>query len=686
MFALNRFALNRLLLIVINLLNSYLLFGQDPVYEWAIMAGDTSSAFNTMYVTGNATDSQGNIYTAGYFWDTVDFDPGPGFQFVNSIGKTDSYIQKLDGNGNFLWVKTIEGESWNYVEAIFIDDQDNVYVGGTSRDTVDFDPGLGVQIFNGTSAGDGFILKLDSNGDFDWVKNFESGGQTVRFWTLYVANDGTIYSSGDFGQTVDFDPGAGVSNLSGVPGPGPGDCFVLKLDNNGSFIWVKQIAGNWNDFGEDIVVSDDCESVFLTGMFQATADFDPGPSVYNLTSVGSFDAFVMGLDSSGNFQWAHSYGESEYDIGRSLAIDSINNLYLAGAFAGTVDFDPGVGTTSLTGVGIRDVFIQKLDQNGNLLWVKQVSSDSGWVFGYSIDLDTDFNLYLTGFFDDSVDFDPGAGLVKLAPVGSRDVFVLSLNSNGDFNWAESIGSSSSDEGKHLAVFEHCVHVAGIFKDTLQFASSSGIADMPTNGITDHMFSSKLCLCGATYDTINHADCDSYMFPINGVTYTASGTYLDTLVNLAGCDSVVSLNLTISYSANTFSFDTILSSDSIYLEGSWQNSSGSYTDSLLSGAGCDSIHVTNLTVDTLIITGISAANTDVLHIFPNPANQIINFELEQAVTEFRVEVYDVQGVQMKVPRIADTIIDVSSLACGAYSLFIQSKRGERLCTRVFVIDR
>ena len=112
------------------------------------------------------------------------------------------------------------------------------------------------------------------------------------------------------------------------------------------------------------------------GSFQGTADFDPGAGTFNLTSAGDYDIFISKLDSSGNFVWAKSLGGTGYDVSYGIALDSGGNVYTTGSFSGTVDFDPGAGTFNLTSAGTGDIFVSKLDSNGNFVWARSLGGTS----------------------------------------------------------------------------------------------------------------------------------------------------------------------------------------------------------------------------------------------------------------------------------------------------------------------
>ncbi len=141
--------------------------------------------------------------------------------------------------------------------------------------------------------------------------------------------------------------------------------FSSLQAQNADFVWAKSIGGILADIGRSVAV-DASGNVYTTGDFQSTADFDPGPGTFNLTSAGSNDIFISKLDALGNFVWAKSMGGALRDMGNSIKVDSSGNLHLTGNFQGTADFDPSAGTSNLTSAGDFDAFIVKLSQSGTL--------------------------------------------------------------------------------------------------------------------------------------------------------------------------------------------------------------------------------------------------------------------------------------------------------------------------------
>ncbi|MDF3027214.1 MAG: hypothetical protein K0S23_1521 [Fluviicola sp.] len=223
--------------------------------------------------------------------------------------------------------------------------------------------------------------------------------------------------------------------------------------------WTKQIGSAGWDEGTSIK-TDQNNQVYTVGLFIGTVDFDPGTGVFNLTSVGEKDAFVCKFDAAGNFIWAKQYGDSAaIDEKSSLDIDASGNLYITNSFLGTVDFDPGAGSFNLTSQGVdRDVFVQKLDPDGNFIWAKQIGGPFVPSFptpahSNAISVDPSGNLYLTGYFDGTIDFDPDATLTfnMTSQFNASDVFICKLNSDGDFVWAKQFTGTLSNGGVGYAI-------------------------------------------------------------------------------------------------------------------------------------------------------------------------------------------------------------------------------------------
>ncbi|MFC1735979.1 SBBP repeat-containing protein [Candidatus Hydrogenedentota bacterium] len=436
---------------------------------WACAIGGADGA------GGNAItlDDSGNVYTTGGFSGTADFDPGPDIHNLTSTEGGDIFVSKLDSTGAFVWARAMGGADYDSGGSIAVDGSGNVFTTGYLRDTVDFDPGPGT--YNLTSAGgnDIFVSKLDSTGAFAWAMRFGGtgldGGRSVA-----VDGSGNVYTTGLFHGTVDFDPGPGTYDL--IPA-GDGATFVSKLDSAGAFVWAKQFGSG---SGADIAL-DGSGNVYTTGDFHGTVDFDPGAGTYNLTSAGDVDIFVSKLDSTGALVWARAMGGTSGDFGYAIAVGGSGNVYTTGHFYGTADFDPGPGTYNLTLVGEDDMFVSKLDSAGTFVWAKQfggVESD----FGLSVAVDGAGNVYTTGYFEGTTDFDPGPATHNLTSAGGNDIFISKLNSSGAFVRAMQFGDTDWDWGRSIAVDgPGNVYTTGSFNGTVDFDPGVGACNLTSAG-------------------------------------------------------------------------------------------------------------------------------------------------------------------------------------------------------------
>lgn len=414
-------------------------------------------------------DAAGNVYTTGYFAGAGDFDPGPGNYFLNAFGiADDAYISKLDANGNFLWAIQLGGSSTNYSFSIEVDAAGNVYSVGYFSGTVDFDPGPGVFELTTNGQFDIGISKLDANGNFVWAKKV-GGANSDLAYSLILDQTDNICITGNFIGVVDFDPGPAIANLDG--NGTLGECFILKLTAGGDFIWAKEIDGNYS-VGSTIS-KDATGSLYVCGVYNLTADLDPGVGVYNVTSADAgTDAFVIKLDASGGFVWGRSFGGPGTQTCESVETDASGNVYLAGYFPFTVDFDPGVGIFEMTATGSSDAFVLKLDASGNFVWAKAFS---GTAAENANDLAVDAlgNVYVTGLFQATTDFDPGAGVFNLTTI-SNDVYVAKLDAAGNFGWALQFSTGFSNTGLSIFVRSNGnIYTTGQFQGSGDFDPGPG---------------------------------------------------------------------------------------------------------------------------------------------------------------------------------------------------------------------
>ena len=499
--------------------------------------------------------------------------------------------------------------------------------------------------------------------DLEWAKSM-GGTLSDEGWSITTDALGNVFVAGSFQDTVDFDPGAAVFNLIAN---GSGDVFIQKLDAGGNFIWAKSMGGTSFDIGYS-VTTDASGNVYVTGHYYNTVDFDPNIGIFTLVSNGFADFFIQKLDSGGNFIWAKSMGGTFNVIGFSITTDAAGHVYTTGSFVGTADFDPSVGTFFLTSTGYADVFIQKLDSSGNFIWAKSATgvgiTPQG--MGYSLATDASGSVYVTGFYSGTVDFDPNAGTFLLASTnGTRDVFVLKLDSSGNLNWVISMGGKNSDEGQSIATdASGNVYTTGYYGDTVDFDPGMATFNLISKGGSD-VFIQKLSQCAPNTGTDVITACDSYTW-IDGNTYTSSNnTATDTLTNAGGCDSVVTLGLTITNS--TTGTDVFTACDSFtWIDGNtYTSSNNTATDTLSNTAGCDSVVTLNLTItNSTTYTDVVAACDSLTWIDGNTYNSNNNTATYTLTNSAGCD--SVVSLNLTIGNINTG--DTTAVACGSFTWY------------------
>ncbi len=277
--------------------------------------------------------------------------------------------------------------------------------------------------------------------DFIWAKSMGGpSGDIGHALTIDIA--GNIYATGTFSGTVDFDPGVGVHDLNTLFGNA---IFFQKLNADGDFVWAKTIEDNEAVLPNSISL-DNNGNIIIAGTFWGdTVDFDPGPGVYNIIAPQNNKSFLLKLDPSGNFLWARMIGGLYTVLGRNIEIDDSGNIYTTGSFWGTADFDPGVNTYNLTSFAGSEVFIQKLNSQGNFVWAGSFSGGSYMASSIALGLDND--IFLTMRYTDVVDVEPGPAVQNYTEL-DHDLLILKLDNSGNLSWLKSLKTQQSSVNIH----------------------------------------------------------------------------------------------------------------------------------------------------------------------------------------------------------------------------------------------
>ncbi|HLP13621.1 MAG TPA: hypothetical protein VK177_16940 [Flavobacteriales bacterium] len=441
--------------------------------QWVKVLGDSGNAEHTAALVA---DDNGNVYSTGYYIGPSDLDPGPGYHYLysSSYGKG-TFVSKLDANGNFIWAKGFASgnvDEGSNGAGIGLDDNKNVYITGTFGGTVDFNPGpIAFNITANNSFDpigvDPYVVKLDSNGNFLWAKSFS--GPRIDFASdIEVTGNGYCYITGNFRDSVDFDPGPGTSFLYNPTSPLVQSTYIVKLDPSGNLVWVKNIP---TSVPKQIAL-DSLENVYAVGYFLDTVDFDPGPLVHNIIPASNFAGFVWELDSAGNFVKSLCFDVTAGAVRiEDIAFDHKNDIYLCGYYSDTIDADPGPGIYNLSdGTGAwtgAEIFVCKLKNNGDFEWAGSMGgiyNDEGTV----IALDENGRVYVSGYFDETVDFDMGPGSYPLTTLYGWEMYILNLDTAGNFLTVKHLPGTSLERAYDLFIKDDFIYLGGSIVEFVDF--------------------------------------------------------------------------------------------------------------------------------------------------------------------------------------------------------------------------
>lgn len=686
--AINTHEMKQTLLALLTV-GSFFLQGQTFTYATAF-GGSGEELINA-----SVSDPMGNIYSVGTFNGTVDFDPGPTTFNLTSNGQEDIFIQKLTPAGNLIWAVSIGGSSDDLGTSITIDTTSHIYVTGHFRGTMDIDPGANTQNITSTGATDIFILKLDQAGNYVWGTSFGGISEDFGLNVVYDNHDGII-TTGAFKSTVDFDPGSGTDNRSSQ---GFDDFFIHKVDLNGNYQWVKAIGGVGVDLATSIDADDD-GSIYVTGAFQDSVDFDPGTGIDKRGS-SVLDVFIEKLDSSGNFVWVETIGSPSIEIGQDIHIDNQGNIYLTGYYTTAIDLDPSaMGSDIYSFSGVQDIFLLKLDPSANYAWGMGIGG-SGSDLSRQVTTDKLGNVYLTGSYSSTVDFDPSTASSFESSSGAGDGFVQKLTPNGDFVWVATIAGASEQAGTCITVLDNLdIVVGGNFESVADFDPSVMNTALDTsNGLTD-CFLTKWSQCPIITSTEVITACGSYTW-IDGVTYTASNDSATfALTTSSGCDSVVTLDLTINVVSDlstTINGATITANnDSATYQ--WLDCDNNFAP--ISGATAKSFTATtngnyavelteNGCVDTSACVNINNVDlneldfSETFQLYPNPTNGTFTIEFNSTQDHIEMVIVDAVGRELvrenhdRVSRIQSSL----NYSAGMYLIILTNQDNEQSFVRV-----
>lgn len=400
---------------------------QTSVSYWARQFGNVTKfpgGDNSEYEWCNsvATDGNGFIYCAGATEGSLG-EPNGGAPYTR-----DAFIIKLDKDGNLIWATQLgantkapggDNSGSERCESVAVDASGNVYCGGYTNGSLGA-PNLGGE--------DAFIVKLNSSGELQWLKQFGTSEDDFCK-SIKVDNSGNIYCGGEtYGDLAE-------------PNGGNEDIFLIKLDTNGNSLWMRQF-GDITKFGDtsgsDLCYSIDLDSqgnVYCAG--ETDGDF--------AETADGWDALVLKVSKDGVPVWATHFGTttkgpngdtSDAQTLTGIDVTTSGEVVVTGYAQNSFADDFG---------GLRDILVMKLDANGSLIWATQIGNNnilaggdvSGWEDPRAVVTDANGNIYVTGDTD---------GSLAEANGGKEDIFLLKLSPSGEVLWLKQFGAQTTLPG------------------------------------------------------------------------------------------------------------------------------------------------------------------------------------------------------------------------------------------------
>ncbi|MFA6059910.1 MAG: T9SS type A sorting domain-containing protein [Taibaiella sp.] len=362
----------------------------------------------------------------------------------------------------YKWAKIFDGQGdGGNANRVAIDANGNKYIAGQVNynsswglSSVDADPGSGTNLM---PDGRAFFAKYDVDGNLLWAKYMDEG---ILISHVKIDPTGNVLLFGYFGNqslvtTLDFDPSStGVSQLTAYGA----DMFIAKFTTTGAFTWVKQLETAENataDYGAiftdytfgmhprpNTVAVDNAGNIMIAGSFAGIADFDLNSSFGIAFDAGTGSEFFVKYDNTGALVWLFFNGSSQNgNAVTGLTCDDAGNTFITGRYSE----DPTV-----TG-SINSIYYLKIGSDNLLAWLNEIPVSSYFAgsvasveYPKEIRLDNSDNIYITGVFKNTVDFNPGVGVSNLTSSSTMgNGFLSKFNATGDFTWAKKMANNMS---------------------------------------------------------------------------------------------------------------------------------------------------------------------------------------------------------------------------------------------------
>jgi len=390
-------------------------------------------------------DNSDNSICIGTYGGGADLDPDTtddNFDAADSVMK----IVKFDSGGNFLWTNSwveVTPTTYLYGPEPAVDSDNNILLTAIFIGTLDIDPGPSVDLRGTEEKYSSLLCKISPDGTILWTQVITP----CITYDLTILNDGKIRITGSVTEPVDLDPGPGEHFVD------PGyysDSFICFFTPEGVFENAVTWGGETGNCGASVITDAPSGNIIVGGLFAYTADFDPGPEIYELTSGSYYDYYLASYSANGIFQWAINWGNTlsfAYSMWgfSDLLTDPQGNIYASGFWWDTIDFDPGPGTDFRTSTPssstysktLHDIFLVKYSQDGTYQWAYTDGTGGNDLFS-SMDFDQSGNVLAGGIWNQWMVKADDATVFWL-----NDSYLARITPSGNLLWENSWGGYST---------------------------------------------------------------------------------------------------------------------------------------------------------------------------------------------------------------------------------------------------
>lgn len=532
-------------------------------------------------------------------------------------------VNSISQEINFEWNKIFGNTGWTSGLSLACDTSGFIYASGTFEGVINYNG----TTFTSNGGKDGYLFKLDSNGNLLWSKQFANEND-VKINSITIDNSNNLIVLGDYRVTVNFDTTFLTNNVDTLYSS---NLFIAKYNIDGDLLWAKNTGGVAYD-GNSLTV-DLNNDILITGLSIDISLFDAITSINTLDSTlhsypgGTYweyyhpkVSFLAKYSQNGNMIWIEETGGHPYEI----ISDNCNNIIVTGNFIGDTYFNG----TLVSEIGFETTYLAQYTSNGNLNWVKTSGGSANWNSGYGLEVDSANNIYQSGqILGNDIEFNGNISV----PFAGTDAFITKYDVNGDLIWYELIGTPTTMSGQNNFNSGNSLKIdkngdilfLGYFMDTLTFGAST----LKSNGAPDLI----LLKFKSNGDIISSSQYSDYGW--------VEGIDLD-------IDNDNDIYLTGMTSLNT-----------------WNSIDPNYAF----------ICKINETIPTSPLSIKENISSKYINIYPNPSYDLLQFKTDLNLKKAPFEINNLAGKQ-QLSGIIEDGIDISNLPQGMYIISVFYHKG------------